>query len=65
MAYFGNPADNIVHINQPSAQRCDKANEIIENNDPRIDFDELYKAKGYKICELCDMAPSSVPGSAN
>lgn len=65
MAYFGHPPTKIVHINQPSQQRCNGAKEIIENNEERIDFDNLYEAKGYKICEDCNMAPSSLSGLGN
>ena len=64
--YIGDKGAKIVHVDQPSVQRCPDADKIIgDPTKPKEPFDKLHMAGGYKICELCDMKPSSVPGSPN
>ncbi len=53
--YIGDKDAKIVHVDQPSVQRCDDVNRIIGGNTEKEHFDELHKAKGYKICDKCEM----------
>ena len=54
--YVGDKGANIVHVDQPSVQRCPDADKIIgDPTKPQEPFKELHLAKGYEICDQCDM----------
>lgn len=54
--YIGEMDTKIVHMNRPAEGRCDDVDRIVD--DPakeKEEFDALYLAKGYTICEKCEM----------
>ena len=54
--YIGETDTKIVHMNQPAQGRCPEVDRIV--GDPakeKEEFDALHLAKGYKICDKCEM----------